>query len=323
MFGRDRIEYKTPDQIRLMRRAGLVVGETLAPLRERSRRRHDHRASSTRSPRSTSAAAGRRRPSSATTASPATLCVSVNDEVVHGIPGSRVLVEGDLVSIDCGAIVDGWHGDAADHRRRRRSAGGRPRTTGADRRDRGVACGPGSRRWPGRLAAVRRGCGGRGRRRRRGPGPVTPTTASSRTTSATASAPRCTRTPQVPNYRVRDRGPTVRPGLCVAIEPMVTLGSAETRVLDDDWTVVTARRLAAPRTGSTRWPSPRTGSGCSPPSTVASSGLEAARRAVRTPRPEPHPGGVRPAGVARPGTGEAAVGRCRPLTDFLLRGVMS
>ena len=44
---------------------------------------------------------------------PATICVSVNDEVVHGIPGDRVLAEGDIVSIDCGAIVDGWHGDAA------------------------------------------------------------------------------------------------------------------------------------------------------------------------------------------------------------------
>ena len=44
---------------------------------------------------------------------PATICASVNDEVVHGIPGDRVLVEGDVISIDCGAIVDGWHGDSA------------------------------------------------------------------------------------------------------------------------------------------------------------------------------------------------------------------
>ena len=44
---------------------------------------------------------------------PATICVSVNDEIVHGIPGDRVIVEGDVVSIDCGAIIDGWHGDAA------------------------------------------------------------------------------------------------------------------------------------------------------------------------------------------------------------------
>ena len=44
---------------------------------------------------------------------PATICVSVNDEIVHGIPGDRVINEGDVVSIDCGAIIDGWHGDAA------------------------------------------------------------------------------------------------------------------------------------------------------------------------------------------------------------------
>ena len=44
---------------------------------------------------------------------PATICVSVNDEIVHGIPGDRIINDGDVVSIDCGAIVDGWHGDAA------------------------------------------------------------------------------------------------------------------------------------------------------------------------------------------------------------------
>ena len=81
------------------------------------------------SPRSSSAAAGRRRPSWATTASPASLCRRVNDEVVHGIPGSRVLVEGDLVSIDCGAIVDGLARRRGRLGRRRRPAGaarGRP-----------------------------------------------------------------------------------------------------------------------------------------------------------------------------------------------------
>ena len=56
---------------------------------------------------------GAARPSWATTASPASICASVNDQVVHGIPGDRVLRDGDLVSIDCGAIVDGWHGDSA------------------------------------------------------------------------------------------------------------------------------------------------------------------------------------------------------------------
>ena len=56
---------------------------------------------------------GASRTSSATTAIPAVICASPNDVVVHGIPGRDVLEEGDIVSIDCGAIVDGWHGDAA------------------------------------------------------------------------------------------------------------------------------------------------------------------------------------------------------------------
>ena len=73
---------------------------------------------------------------------PASLCVSVNDEVVHGIPGRRGCVEGDVVSIDCGAIVDGWHGDAATTfgLGDRRPAHGRPA-----RRSARTRCGPG---WP-------------------------------------------------------------------------------------------------------------------------------------------------------------------------------
>ena len=80
--------------------------------RRRGARRHDRRARRDRRGRRS---AGRRRSrrSWATTASPPTICASVNDEIVHGIPGRRVLAEGDIISIDCGAIVDGWHGDAA------------------------------------------------------------------------------------------------------------------------------------------------------------------------------------------------------------------
>ena len=114
MSWRDRgIEIKTPEQVAAMRRAGLVVGGTLEVLRAavrpgvttaaagRHRRgRHPHRRGDTVVPRLPAA-------------SPPRICTSVNDEVVHGIPGERVLREGDLVSIDCGAIVDGWHGDAA------------------------------------------------------------------------------------------------------------------------------------------------------------------------------------------------------------------
>src|SRR3954463_3940710 len=106
------VEIKTPEQIDGMRKAGLVVGRTLELLR-----------ASVRAGISTGeldAIAEDHIPSSGATPSfkgyhgfPGSICASVNDEVVHGIPGERVLAEGDVVSIDCGAIVDGWHGDAA------------------------------------------------------------------------------------------------------------------------------------------------------------------------------------------------------------------
>ena len=90
-------------------------GETLELLRAAVPARGHHRRARRASPRTTSArtAACRRSRATATRRSRRTICASVNDEVVHGIPGGRVLVEGDVISIDCGAIVDGWHGDAA------------------------------------------------------------------------------------------------------------------------------------------------------------------------------------------------------------------
>ena len=116
------VEIKTPEQIEDMRRAGLVVGRTLELLRDvRAGRRHDRRAGRA-SPRTTSGPPGAV-PSFKGYSHPpfpASICASVNDEVVHGIPGDRVLGDGDIISIDCGAIVDGWHGDAAITVARRR-----------------------------------------------------------------------------------------------------------------------------------------------------------------------------------------------------------
>ena len=112
---RDRgIEIKTPEQIEKMRVAGLLVGETLELLRR------SVRAGITTGELDAIAEDNIRShggiPSFKSYGHPpfpGSICSSVNDEVVHGIPGSRVLADGDLVSIDCGAIVDGWHGDAA------------------------------------------------------------------------------------------------------------------------------------------------------------------------------------------------------------------
>ena len=108
------IEIKTPEQIGLMRVAGLLVGETLELLRDAVRPgvttgQLDALAEDNiRSHGGIPSFKGYSHPPF-----PASICASVNDEVVHGIPGSRELVEGDVISIDCGAIVDGWHGDAA------------------------------------------------------------------------------------------------------------------------------------------------------------------------------------------------------------------
>src|SRR5690606_7796354 len=109
---RERIEYKTPEQIRVMRRAGLVVAEIHAALREaaapvRTTAELDDVA------RQVLDLAGARSNFLGYHGYPAHVRISVNDEVVHGIPGERVLAGGDVVSFDGGAVVDGWHGDAA------------------------------------------------------------------------------------------------------------------------------------------------------------------------------------------------------------------
>jgi methionyl aminopeptidase len=236
MFGRHRLDTKTPDQIRLMRRAGLVVGETLALMRERT-------VAGMTTGELDAIAEEHIRGQGATPSFlgyhgfTGSLCVSVNDEVVHGIPGSRRLVEGDLVSIDCGAILDGWHGDAAVSL----VVGGRQ---AGSEDDLALIDATEESMWAG-IAALRVGS------------PLFDVGAAVEDAIVAAGQARDTdygivedyvghgigtemhQDPQVPNYRVRDRGPTVRSGLTVAIEPMVTLGSAETRVLADDWTVVT------------------------------------------------------------------------------------
>ncbi|GAA1232961.1 type I methionyl aminopeptidase [Oryzihumus leptocrescens] len=236
MFGRNRLDVKTPDQIRRMRRAGLVVGETLALLREQVRagmttadldriaEEHIRGAGATPSFLGYHGFTG-------------TLCVSVNDEVVHGIPGSRELRDGDLVSIDCGAIVDGWHGDAAISL----VVGGRGAGSPADL---ALIDATEASMWAG-IAALKVGS----------PLYAVGAAVEDAVTKAAADdgatygivedyvghgiGTEMHQDPQVPNYRVRDKGPTVRSGLTVAIEPMVTLGSADTAVLEDDWTVVT------------------------------------------------------------------------------------
>src|SRR5262245_12985849 len=107
------IQYKTPEQIDRMRAAGLVVAQALAAMR-------DAVAAGVTTAKLDSIAADVIRSNGATPSFlgyhgyPATICSSVNNQVVHAIPSAaQVLHDGDLISIDCGAILDGWHGDAA------------------------------------------------------------------------------------------------------------------------------------------------------------------------------------------------------------------
>lgn len=166
-----------------------------------------------------------------------TLCVSVNEQVVHGIPGPLQLNEGDLVSIDCGAVVDGWHGDAAVTL----VVGGE---AAADAADLALVEATRTSLWAG-ITAFR--VGGH-------VGDIGAAVEDSLEDSGDRHGiafgivdgyeghgigREMHMSPGVPNVRTRQRGPRVRSGATVAIEPMVTLGTDDTRELEDEWTVVT------------------------------------------------------------------------------------
>ncbi|MGL5828398.1 MAG: M24 family metallopeptidase, partial [Angustibacter sp.] len=119
MFSRQRIQYKSVADLQVMRRAGLIVGRTLELLRDSARPGMTTLELDGIAEKFIRSAGGV--PSFLGYGEPpfsGTLCLSINDEVVHGVPGERRLAQGDLLSIDCGAIVPdsagtGWHGDAA------------------------------------------------------------------------------------------------------------------------------------------------------------------------------------------------------------------
>jgi methionyl aminopeptidase len=158
---------------------------------------------------------------------PASLCISIDDEVVHGIPGERLIREGQLVSIDAGAIYDGWHGDGA-----RTFMVGEPSPEVAALIDTtrlammaGIAAAvPGSNL--GEISAAIEDV-------------AAPTYGIVRQFVGHGIGTEMHQEPQVPNYRTGVRGMKLAPGICLAIEPMLTLGSHEVQVKPDGWTVVT------------------------------------------------------------------------------------
>jgi methionyl aminopeptidase len=224
------IQVKTPAQLAAMRQAGLLVARTLRLLAGLAR------------PGVTTAELDAVAEAEISRAGavpsfkgyhgyPATICTSVNDEIVHGIPSAaRRLKAGDLISIDCGAIVDGWHADAALTVGVGQVRSELTRLTEACERA----------LWHG-LAQARPG------------NRLTDISHAVQQSARSSGAFEIIREytghgigsemhmhPAVPNYGRPGRGPVLAEGMALAVEPMLVVGGRQTRLLDDNWTVVTA-----------------------------------------------------------------------------------
>ena len=228
MFTERGIEIKSPEQIEGMRAAGLVVGRTLELLR-----------TSVRPGMTTleldAIAEDSIRGSGATPSFKGyhgftgSICVSVDDEVVHGIPGDRVIEDGDIVSIDCGAIVDGWHGDAAITV----AVGEVPDAARELMRvtEEAMWRGFAAARLGGRVTDISHAV--ESYVRSQGSFGIIEDYVGHGIGSAMHQPP------NVPNFGRPGRGPKLVEGLALAVEPMVVLGDRSTHVLEDDWTVKT------------------------------------------------------------------------------------
>ncbi|MYW03706.1 type I methionyl aminopeptidase [Streptomyces sp. SID3343] len=228
-----RLERKTPEQIEKMRRAGAVVANTLATLREA--------AVDGISTAELDAIAEREIRAAGAIPSfkgyhgfPGSICASVNDVIVHGIPDDTVLRDGDCISIDCGAILDGWHGDSAITVP---IGTVRPEVLELSR-----VCEQSM--WAGIEAAV---AGGRltdisnaiEKSIRSNPLPGGAKYGIVEDFGGHGIGTEMHQDPHLLNYGPAGRGPRLEVGVCLAIEPMVTLGKPDTYTLADEWTVKT------------------------------------------------------------------------------------
>ncbi|WP_414637737.1 type I methionyl aminopeptidase [Actinomycetospora sp.] len=229
------VQIKSHGELEAMRAAGLVVADTLA------------RVSAAAMPGATTADLDALAESTIRAAGavpsflgyhgfPGSICTSVNAEVVHGIPSAdSVLAEGDLLSVDCGAILEGWHGDAAVT-----VSVGSPRP-GDD--ELSAACR--AAMWAGiaevrpgnRLGDVSAAIEGEARRHRT---PAGEGFGIVEDYGGHGIGTEMHMEPFLPNLGRSGTGPRLREGLVLAVEPMLTAGEAETEELDDEWTVVTA-----------------------------------------------------------------------------------
>jgi len=219
---------KRPEQLKLMREAGRIVAETLLLLREAVRpgittaeldalaERHIRRRGATPSFK------GYR-------GFPATICVAVNDEVVHGIPGPRVLREGDIVGIDIGARYRGFHGDATITVPVGRVSPEAERLLRVCREalDIGIEQARAGNRLTDISAAIQRHVEAAG-------------FSVVRDLYGHGIGRALHEEPMLPHYGPPGQGPLLRPGMVLTIEPMIAAGRPDTRLLDDHWTIVTA-----------------------------------------------------------------------------------
>lgn len=230
MFRQPKIEYKSHSEILTMRKAGVVLIAALDKAVSAAK------LGATTDDLNTAFGAVLREAGATSNflgyhGFPKSICTSVNHEVVHGIPGGYTLQDGDILSIDGGAVVDGWHSDSArtvivgsaraeDVRLSEATEAAMWRGIAALASakfvgDIGAAIDDYVSGLPGKRLGILQDYVGHG------------------------IGTQMHQAPDVLNYRSTHRGPKVRPGLCLAIEPMLVLGGLETRVLDDDWTVVT------------------------------------------------------------------------------------
>jgi methionyl aminopeptidase len=225
----ERIQLKTPEQIGVMRQAGLVVARALGQMRAAATPGVST-ADLDEIARAVLRQAGATPSFLGYHGFPAVICASVNDRIVHGIPSAKEkLAEGDLLSIDFGAIIDGWHGDSAIT----------------------VAIGEVSEQ-AARLSAVCEASMWDGLAAARSGARLTDISHSVETSVRAAGrygivtgygghgiGSEMHMAPHILNHGRPGRGPRLVPGMALAIEPMITLGSRDTRELEDGWTVST------------------------------------------------------------------------------------
>ena len=226
------IELKSASEIEKMRRPARVVAEVLAALRDMVRPGTTTAELDRAAERMINRAGARSAFKNYRVGSvvfPAVLCVSINEEVVHGIPSDRALKEGDIVSLDFGVEIDGYYGDSAitvpvgkidDDSQRLIETTERSLYAGIEHLRPGERLGDVG-------AAVQRVAESEG-------------FSVVRDFVGHGIGRALHEEPQVPNYGTPGRGRALKPGMVIAIEPMVNVGTPGVRVLDDGWTAVTA-----------------------------------------------------------------------------------